>query len=585
MPRFLFDIADEASRVSLYDADRQALLAEFGGAEAREFLASVEGLYRADSVEPGFQARRAGCCGLGRCADNDVPPPGNAILRQSLSQVMGNSGMASPLPVEAGMNVLGATQPLVSAPRALGCHPWRAGNDGIWSEPAEPPERLERSARSARPAPLQPRLALEGEGDSEDPQSNDGTSPCSSSGEVITVAMKAVSQPPAGKRRKLWDIDHKYHCPLIGTCLSDQELRQLGERHAHRPREPLSEFDVHVSFVAAARERNGLSIATQKRLDKKYASAVRRLAKRRDPADLAADWREALETGQVPGMLWALLSHPLTDANLSERIYEDVHMLSHQIGAGQRADVKRLHDTQTELSRLRRDFDMLTKRSRAQLEAREQENHDLTRALREKTTAQQRLQAQVEALTQQCATAEAAADTKRLAGLERKLTHLDARLVRIQDERDHWRLATAEAESQCEQARQHCENLQASVQALEQRLAAVLANDPLQAGGQDLGGRQVLCIGGRLATVEQYRALIERCNGVFAHHDGGLEDNQNRLEAMLAAADWVVCVTEFVSHDAYRRTKRFCKRHVKPHALLANAGLGSFSRALAELAG
>jgi DNA repair exonuclease SbcCD ATPase subunit len=401
---------------------------------------------------------------------------------------------------------------------------------------------------------------------------------------MSTVAIKAACHQPASKRRKLWEIDHKYHCPLIGTCLSGEELRQLAERHAHRSRDRFSDYDVHVSFVTAARERNGLSIATQKRLDKKYASAVRRLARRLDSGKLAEDWTAALETGQVPGMLWALLSHPLIDHELSERIYQDVHMLSHQIGAGQRAELRRLHETQAELSRLRRDFDALTKRTRAQLEAREQELHAMARASREKTTANQRLQARVDELTRQCAAADAAGNTKRLAGLERKLTNLTARLVRIQDERDHWRLATAEAEDQCEHARQVNAELQANIQALEQRLVACLADDAADARGGDLGGRQVLCVGGRLATVEQYRALIDRSNGIFAHHDGGLEDNQNRLEAMLAAADLVICVTEFVSHDAYRRTKQFCKRHAKPHALLANAGLGWFSRALAELA-
>lgn len=394
---------------------------------------------------------------------------------------------------------------------------------------------------------------------------------------------KVPSGQPAGKRRKLWEIDHKYHCPLIGTCLSVEELRELAERHAHLPKARLSDFDVHVSFVAAAKERNGLSIATHKRLDKKFAHVVRRLEKCREPAKLKSHWQKSLATGEVPGALWALLSHPCMDAELSERIHEDVHMLSHQIGAGQRADVRRLHDTQAELSQLRREFDVLNKRTRAQLEAREQESHALARALRDKSAENLRLQARVADLTRQCEAVDVATSARRLAGLERKLAHVNACLVRIQDERDHWRLACAEAEGQCEQAHKSSAELQASVVALEQRLAAILSGADA-APGCDLGGRQVLCIGGRLATVEQYRALIGRSNGCFAHHDGGMEDNQNRLETMLAAADVVVCVTEFVSHDAYRRTKRYCKRHAKPHALLANAGLGSFSRALTELA-
>ncbi|WPL17398.1 hypothetical protein Thiowin_02405 [Thiorhodovibrio winogradskyi] len=566
MVRYLFEIAEEQSRLSLYDADRQALLAEFGGAEAREFLASVEGLYQMEKVEGCSRSHSGGCRGHGCSAANDPPSAGNELLRQSLNQALGKQGMGHLSHQMQGVN-------FQTPGRAVfGSFPLLDGLSGALSGSANLPG-------SGRLAPLQPLTEAES-GAQENPEAKICRAKI---GESATQVKKARLRQPSSKGRKLWDIDHKYHCPLIGTCLTADELRQLGERHAHRPKERLSDFEVHISFVAAARERNGLSIATHKRLDKKYASELRLLAKRRDSAQLQADWQDALATGQVPGILWALLSHPLTDEALSERIYEDLHMLSHQIGMGQRAEVRRLHESKAELIRLRHDFDALNKRSRAQLDAAAREQQELTRALREKTVANQRLHGRVEALTRQCETADAAGGSRRLAGLERKLANLNARLVRIQDERDHWRLACAEAEGQCEQARQTCGALQTSMLALEQRLAELL-NESADTPSSDLGGRQVLCVGGRLATVEQYRALTRGCNGSFAHHDGGMEDNQNRLEAMLATADLVVCVTEFVSHDAYRRTKQFCKRHTKPHALLANAGLGSFSQALAELA-
>ncbi len=39
-----------------------------------------------------------------------------------------------------------------------------------------------------------------------------------------------VEQVPKAGRRKLWDIPHKYHCPVIGTCLSVEELRRVASR-------------------------------------------------------------------------------------------------------------------------------------------------------------------------------------------------------------------------------------------------------------------------------------------------------------------------------------------------------------------
>jgi hypothetical protein len=53
---------------------------------------------------------------------------------------------------------------------------------------------------------------------------------------------------------------------------------------------------------------------------------------------------------------------------------------------------------------------------------------------------------------------------------------------------------------------------------------------------------------------------------------------------MLAAADAVVCPADCVSHDAYYRVKRFCKRHGKPCVLLNGSGLSAFARALERVA-
>ncbi len=115
----------------------------------------------------------------------------------------------------------------------------------------------------------------------------------------------------------------------------------------------MSEYDLHVNCVSAAREKNSLSLATQKVLEKKFAASVRRFAKAKDEAAVTTLWHEALASGNVPGALWALSTHLKAGEQVLYRAYEDVHMLSHQIGAGQRADLKELAETRAELLSLR----------------------------------------------------------------------------------------------------------------------------------------------------------------------------------------------------------------------------------------
>ena len=192
--------------------------------------------------------------------------------------------------------------------------------------------------------------------------------------------------PPTPKsgRRKLWEIPARYRCPVIGTCLSVAELRRIGDRHADRSEEPASDYEIHVSFVAAADEGNSLSLATHKAMDRKYQGTVKRFDRARDPESLLALWSECLARGEVAGAFWALMTHPKADERVQRLAYEEVHMLSHQVGAAQRADLRRLAETQEELETLRRDFDALHARARRQAAHRDALIRDLELRLSER---------------------------------------------------------------------------------------------------------------------------------------------------------------------------------------------------------
>jgi len=401
-----------------------------------------------------------------------------------------------------------------------------------------------------------------------------------------------VAPPEAGRtgRCKLWDLPHKYHCPVIGTCLDVAELRRIATKARMRQDRPLTDYDVHLSFVAAADTKNPLSIATHKALERKYAATVARFAKARDTAGLVARWREALACGGVPGALWAVATHARADAQVLALAYADVHMLSHQIGAGQRADLVRLAQTQAELAELKARHAATLSRHGQDLEGRDRELATLRAAAAEAEA----LTVQVGLLRERVAELESG---RVLTGLRTCLAELEPRLEGIERER-HRALADAmDCRDRCEAAEARSARLEAELadrRAESEVLEGLLLRDLTPACDHctrddcracpDLAGRRVLCVGGRAAQTGHFRALVARLNGRFERHDGGLEDNAQRLEAMLAAADAVVCPLDCVSHDAYYRVKRFCKRNRKPCVLLKGSGLSAFARALESLA-
>ena len=383
---------------------------------------------------------------------------------------------------------------------------------------------------------------------------------------------------PATKktRRKLWELPHKLHCPVIGTCLDTNELRRIARNVGVKQNGAMSDYDVHVSFVSAADDKNPLSLAAHKALEKKYAAHVRRFAKAKDSEQLEALWDDALISGDVPGAFWAGLTHPKCDFDLKARLFEEVHMLSHQIGAGQRADLKRLSSTQRNLAELQQTFDANRKRSHQQIQSKDNRILELERKLRIANEKNQALVASEATLKQTLASVET--------------DHKDARIEALEDE-----LRALNREFKLN--RQECEQWKARYTAIrDQRQTRPIEANPMSSASlkeadcntcrdcPNLAGQRILCVGGRRRLIEQYRDMVTRYNGRFDYHDGGIEDSRQRLDAMLSSADAVVCATDAISHDAYYRLKRFCKRHAKPHAFLKSSGISTFAQALDNVA-
>lgn len=398
-----------------------------------------------------------------------------------------------------------------------------------------------------------------------------------------TTLASATRPWTSSGRRRLWELPHKYHCPIIGTCLHVDELRTLARKAGTPARTRLSDYEIHVSFVAAATDRNPLAVAAQKALERKYASTIKRLARIQTTAELAEHWQTAGAEGQVPATLWAIMTHARADDALRVRLYEDVHMLSHQIGAGLSADMRVLTETRAALAAAR------------QAAAAEAERHARRLAARDARIAH--LEAEISA-RQDAARALSTAQT-RIAELEQgaELAALRARVAELSD-------LLADCTRQGALARQRAAALAARLEAATAassggpvaRSLAGSAPGATACSGDcadcneadptpiDLGGRRILCVGGRGSLTTRYRDLVRRCKGELLRHDGGLEDSRQRLETLLATADAVLCPADNCSHDAYQRAKRFCKRTNKPCLLLERSGISAFTHALATLA-
>ncbi len=390
----------------------------------------------------------------------------------------------------------------------------------------------------------------------------------------------APSPGPSGRttRRKLWELEDKYHCPVVGTCLNLDDLRKVARKTGFNGRE-FDTYRLHVEAVSLSCERNEAAEIMHKLMDRKFALHLAHFDKAKSDAEVRALWRQHLDRGEAAGAMWAAITHRHTSGETRQRIYEDIHMLSHQVGAGQAADLRRIETLEREHADLQRQARRDAERQARELAdkaARIRQLEGEVGAGLEHAEATRALRARLEALESDSA----------MMAMKRRQVALETEAWRLRE--DAARAAALDEENR--RLRTERDEALAERDALESVwLAEKRAGQPGCAGGcttcpAPLAGRCVLCVGGRTALVAQYRQLADRLGVRLIHHDGGREEALSRLPDLLAASDAVICPTGCVSHPAYYQLKRHCKQANKPCVLVKSLGVASFAAALTRLA-
>jgi hypothetical protein len=379
--------------------------------------------------------------------------------------------------------------------------------------------------------------------------------------------------PPASRRRTaIWDMHHSVHCSIIGTCLSNAEIRRLLIKLGIHGAESANDHDLHKQGVALASKPQGGGKFIQKALDHRHEAAIRQFGKAKDENALRELWEEALKRGDIPGSYWAVLSHPAATDAIMRKAFGDVHMLSHMVGAANRADIRRLCQLEE------RNAVLSAKVEAQQLQLRDgfTERDNNIRMLNEALSR---------ALAQAPASPESTSDDARAA--REALTNLDRRLNREITSRERLErrlqsatLTAAQAERALRDLRYECEGLRRELALLEAQLNDWLARDD-SSGTPKLSGAQVLYVGGRAHQVPQLRAVVEHAGGALLYHDGGIEHSTTLLPGLISRADCAVFPIDCISHDAMGILKRQCRQAAKPFIPLRTSSLASLLCGLA----
>ncbi len=375
---------------------------------------------------------------------------------------------------------------------------------------------------------------------------------------------------PTCQRARLWELNGSIHCSVIGTCLSTGELRRVMGRFARHDVSHLDDHALHAEAVGLCGQPGLAAKLLGKQLDARHAGVIRRMDRLRGEAAVLDAWHEARLSGDIPGAYWAVLTHPDTGPSGIRRVFGDVHMLSHLVGAANRADIRRLAALEEERLAL------LAKVERQQA------------ALREAVTSRD---ATIRRLSDLAATRppapptpgqalpgeEALATCRQLAaGLQERLAdqaargeRLEARLAASAEAAARWERRARAAEARC--------------QALGRELVLLEHHEqPEAAHPAALPAERVLYVGRRPGSTDRMGQALAGAGGELLTHDGGRHDNPSLLAGLVGQADRVLFPVDCVSHEAALAVKRLCRRLGKPFSPLRSAGLASFLAAFGD---
>jgi hypothetical protein len=417
------------------------------------------------------------------------------------------------------------------------------------------------------------------------------------------------------KRLKIWELEERFHCPVVGTCLTVDEIKKLAKR-AGQTVISQDDYQLHTEAVSVSCRRCEASEDMQRMLDRKYAVMLQRFERAKDEVAIFDLWKQAFEQGDVAAGMWAAMTHKHATECIRQRVYADVHMLSHQVGAGTAADLRKLVWLEQQYALLKEEHRSAQNRMQKDLRRRDQQ----IEVLRQDVERAKARALESNPLKEKLESYENGLAATRLAqshlALVKKFDKLSVDHAALLAAVDRLRAENAQLKETCEELTQERDGLSAyfdeanprdagpargsDVQQirLEGRLAKVASegNHSHQKDGHGstcegncgacagrLKGRCVLCVGGRTGLLPQYRELAERLGVRLVTHDGGKEEALSRLGALLASSDAVICPTDAVGHLAYYQVKEHCKQAQKPCVLIKRSGVAGFAAALMKL--
>ncbi len=399
--------------------------------------------------------------------------------------------------------------------------------------------------------------------------------------------------------KKIWEISAHYHCGILGTCMPNDELRVLMKDYATIDKNA-PDYVIHGISVRAMNNKNFLSEAVQKILANKYQMFTARIYKENNAKQMYQLWQQSLTNGDFPGVLWAIMSHPLATEDLLKDVNGDLHVLTHE-------SLLELHKEKQSIAKQAEKNNLLTlelQKAKEKVFAYEKELNQLkiqnleykenyqtyANMFHNSNLQEQKFQAVFDQLQSKYNNIENKLQIKKKQNQSRKEINasLNHQNKLLQTENEKLKHLLKEKDNELRLLENSFTNLKEKILNEKNDLHGNDVTHDQCDGNCDscvhskIKGRQIAYIGGLNSVVSNCRWLVEQNEGFFIHHDGGMEESKKQLPSIVLQADIVFCSINNVSHNAMHIIKKVCTQYQKKLIFLKGNGVSSFIRGIEE---
>jgi hypothetical protein len=381
----------------------------------------------------------------------------------------------------------------------------------------------------------------------------------------LSTGDQGVLRTAPTRRTKIWEFNTNLHCSIIGTCLSNGELRQVLKKFGMAS-QACTDHELHGIAVTLAGRHDDAARRLHKALDHRHKLAISQFTKADTEAGVRAMWQDAVRRGDIPGAYWATLTHPLTTQALVREAFGEVHMLSHLVGSANRADIRRLCILEADKAALEAKLERQQHALHEAIVARDGQIKELRQALAERISAGR--------------PEDSGALRDLIGDLERRVTSEARRRVALEDRLDAARTDAARERAARIKAERDAYAMRQELDAIEASLIPIGGDVVRVRPEVRLSGVTILYVGGRPNQTAPMRTAVERLGATFLHHDGGVENHPNLLPGLASRSDVVLFPVDCISHDAANTVKSLCRQGDKQFIPLRSASITSLLAAL-----